>query len=290
MINKKLLVIFSIIFILILPLLLKSPAHALADHVVISEIQIEGATSKDEFVELYNPTDSVVDLTDWRLTRKTASGSESNLVSSLTGSISPHGYFLIANPEYDGTVVQDINYSAASNNIADDNSVVLYSDAGITVVDKVGMGSVVDFETSPTNSPVTDASIERKAFSSSTPESMEPGGADENSGNGEDTNNNSADFIERTSSDPQNTNSSPETPTIPSPTPNLSPSPTPEPTPTVSPTPTPTPEPTPTPSLNKKFIGAFIFPGRSKVCYLHYQPRYFGIFSAFFPKIVCEKI
>ena len=40
---------------------------ATASHVVISEIQIAGGNSNDEFVELYNPTNASVNLTGWRL-------------------------------------------------------------------------------------------------------------------------------------------------------------------------------------------------------------------------------
>ena len=46
-----------------------------ATHVVISEIQIEGGTADDEFVELYNPTGLAVDMEGWRLRRTSASGS-----------------------------------------------------------------------------------------------------------------------------------------------------------------------------------------------------------------------
>jgi len=45
---------------------------AAASHVVISQIQVAGTTnSNDEFVELYNPTDSSVDLTSWKLKKRT---------------------------------------------------------------------------------------------------------------------------------------------------------------------------------------------------------------------------
>jgi len=244
--------ISSIIFSLIVILLLKAKStYSFTNHIVISEVQVSGGVADDEFVELYNPTDSSVDLTDWRLTRKTSSGvSENNLVASISGSIPAHGYFLIAHPDYDGLVAEDQVYSATTSAVASNNTVILYSDAGVTVVDKVGMGSATDIETTATSSPNDNESIERKAYPSSTVDSMGSGGIDEEEGNGEDTNNNNADFVMRSISNPQNSNSATEMPTLPSPTPTLEPTPTPtlEPTPTESLTPTPTESLTPTPT------------------------------------------
>ena len=206
--KKQVILLFSSLFILLIVILLfkaKSTYSALATHVVISEIQVGGGVADDEFVELYNPTTSSVDLSGWRLTRKTAAGTtENNLVASLSGSIPAHGYFLVAHPDYDGAVAEDMVYSATSSAIAANNSVVLYSDAGVTVVDKVGMGTATDVETTATTSPDADTSIERKANSSSTSDSMGTSGVDETAGNGEDTDVNSSDFVGRTTSDPQN--------------------------------------------------------------------------------------
>jgi hypothetical protein len=221
---------------------------ATANHVVISEIQISGTVAGDEFVELYNPTSQTISMTGWRLTRKTASGAtQSNLVASMSGTIAPHGYILIANPSYDGSVLPDLLYSASTSAISADNTVLLYSDAGVTVVDKVAMGLATDKETNTTVNPGAEESIERK-----------PGESDSLAGNGEDTDDNSADFQLRTVSEPQNSSSAIEplfapTPTItttPSTTPIVTPSltPTTTPVPTSSPTPTPTEVLTPTPT------------------------------------------
>src|SRR3990167_11365760 len=66
-----------------------------ANHIVISEIQIEGSVADNEFVELYNPTGDPVDLTGWRLARRTASAitDTNNLVASMSGTIPAHGFF-----------------------------------------------------------------------------------------------------------------------------------------------------------------------------------------------------
>lgn len=221
---------------------------ATATHIVISEVQISGdgsAPSNDEFVELYNPTDSAVIMDGWRLRRKNSGGTEATLVNTLSGTIPAHGYFLVGHGTgYDGSAPLDAIYSAPSNALTNNYTVLLYSDAGLTLVDKVGFGNAVDFETSVFGSnPPANASIERK-----------PGASDPLAGNSEDTDNNASDFDLRTSSDPQNSSSPAEVPSAPSPTPTPSETPTPTPsvTPTLTPTPSPieTPTPTPTPTIS----------------------------------------
>lgn len=182
-----------------------------ADHVVISEIQTTGATAKDEFVELYNPSGAPVDMTGWRLSRRTARGTEYNLLTIFpTCTIPACGYFLITHPGV-YTNTRDATYSTLQY-IASDNTVILYSDPGFTVVDMVGMGSATFSETATITNPVAGGSIERKAHSTSTAETMGPGGADETRGNGYDSDDNSEDFVLRTASDPQSSSSPAEYP------------------------------------------------------------------------------
>ncbi len=290
-------------------------AHSAANHIVISEIQIGGTSSTDEFVELYNPTSNSVVMENWRLQRKTAGGSVNNLVLNLDGTIPAFGYFLVAHPNYQGNVTPDIQYSASSSAIADNNTVLLYSDAGITVVDKVGFGaSVGDFETATfAANPAENGSIERKALATSTAETMASGGQDENLGNGNDTDDNSADFVMREISDPQNSSmtenpnppTSTPTPTIePTATPTSTPSPTedPSPTPTEVPTSTPTPTatatpiptqvptmiPTPTTPTPFKVLGKFNLIDKQVVCGWTFKSARFGFLTMRVPKLVCN--
>jgi len=249
---------------------------ATSTHVVISEIQIAGVTASDEFVELYNPTSNDISLNGWRLTRKTDKGSESNLVSSLSGTIKAHGYFLITPQSgYTGSIAADETYSVAGSPIAANGTVLIYSDAGDTLIDKVGFGLAADKESMAISNPASSSSAERKAGVSSTFESMTTG-EDVALGNGEDTDSNLNDFVIRLVSQPQNSSSAIEmmpeitptptstvTPTVtpttiltptdtptptntPMPTTTLSPTPTETPSPPITPTPTNTPMPTPT--------------------------------------------
>lgn len=227
---------------------------AIATHIVISEVQIEGATSTDEFVELYNPTNSVINLNDWHLTRKTAAvDTEEQIVATLSGNINPKGFFLIAHNGYDGTTPEDATYSTDFN-ITDNNTVILKNGGG-QVIDLLGMGTASQNETATVLNPIDNRSVERKANADSTPTSMAPGGDDELNGNGEDTDSNSTDFVRHTSptlSSPQNSSSSVE-PVTASPAPSTEPTPTeiitPTPTDSEDPTPTVTQEPSPTDTI-----------------------------------------
>lgn len=305
-----------LILFLLLIIAYQSPQKALsaiAGHVVISEVQIAGDSANDEFVELYNPTDTAVDLTDWRLTRKTASGSQSTLVNSLSGSIAPHGFLLLAHPDYNDSVTADIIYSATSSGIANNNTVVLYSDAGVTVVDKVGMGTATDVETAATSVPTEGGSIERKATSNATNTSMQAGGSDETHGNSEDTDNNANDFVIQEVAHPQNSTSpteilsgpspditpapsitpTPEASATPTPSASANPTPTPSATPNASPLPTPTslpsaqPSPTATPLPSP--ITKTIFKGMYFTCSITYYPISSGWFTFKLPIFRCVR-
>jgi hypothetical protein len=210
------------------------------DHIVINEVQVGGTTADDEFVELYNSTGSDVSLLGWRLSTKSSAGtSTSNLVTTFPDvSIKSHGYLLIASPEYDDIPPKDLSYSTTAH-IGANNTVVLYSDAGSTVIDMVGMGTAAIKEEANAPLPVNNSSIERVSNL--------------------DTDNNASDFQIREISDPQNSSfieptSTPieETPTptpIPTATPTETPAPTSTITPTVSPTESPTSTVTPTPTI-----------------------------------------
>ena len=186
--------------------------------ILISEIQIIGATANDEFVELYNPNDFNVDLTGYKLKRATNTGNEELLVAAnhFNGkSIKSKGFFLLAHPDYTGSVIPDIQWPQ-SYKLAGNNSLILYNSEN-KIVDKVGWENAQVFETSPyPKNPGPNQSLERKAFASSTAESMTTG-KHKDQGNGYDSDNNSNDFILRQTSDPQDSQSPIEPPPAPLP-------------------------------------------------------------------------
>ncbi len=160
------------------------------NHVVISEVQVSGASPNDEFVELYNPTGNPVNLLGWRLSKKTSGGTLQTLVNSLSGTIQAYGFFLITPQSgYTGKIAADAVYSQTSTFIANDNTVLLYSDAGLTLVDKVGFGAALDYETAAyLENPSVNQSIKRTPV-------------------WQDTNDNKIDFQLNTTADPENSTS-----------------------------------------------------------------------------------
>lgn len=198
----------------------------IANHVVISEVYggggNSGATLKNDFVELYNPTSSSVNLNGWSVQYASATGS-SWQVTNLTGSIPANGFFLVQEalgaggtqnlPTPDAT--GSIAMSASNGKIALVNSSAALSGSAPTdgsIVDMVGFGTAGAFEGSgAAPAPGNTSSVERKAQSTSTAASL-GSGADVNLGNGFDSNDNANDFVAQTAINPQNTSSPAEIP------------------------------------------------------------------------------
>ncbi|MDP3985673.1 MAG: lamin tail domain-containing protein, partial [bacterium] len=192
--NKRVFVILT--SLLAISIVLPRPGHAApASHIVISEVKLAGATATDEFVELYNPTDAPINLEHYKLQKRTASGSASNLVSDFPAlTIAPHGFLLVAHPSgYADAVAPDLVYSTTAS-LANDNTVILFAPDG-TSIDTVGFGLASVAEGTSVPNPEASQSVERK-----------PGGA---LGSGEDTDINSDDFAVMLEPQPDNQGSAP---------------------------------------------------------------------------------
>lgn len=200
------------------PALAPTPAHAAADHVVISEFATRGpASATDEFVELYNPTDAAISIAGWKLQYKSATGTTWNDRAILPAgtTIAAHGYFLIVNQtSYAGSVAGD--YSSGlwtSGTGMADNGHERIVDASLVEVDMVGWGSTAIAPEGGVPAPnhgtsANNLSVERKAFAGSTADSLAAGGAHALLGNGQDTNVNGSDYVTQTHGrDPQNSGS-----------------------------------------------------------------------------------
>ncbi|WP_404369973.1 lamin tail domain-containing protein [Corallococcus coralloides] len=190
----------------------------LTNHVVISEVSGgngTGTAATDEFVELYNPTNSDVDLSNWQLSYKSATGTAwSGTVTIPAGKvIRAHGYFLLGGANYSGTgtLAKDLGYTfdASASTTAGGHVRIQQLVGGTYVdVDKLGWGAGNSPEgTAAPSHPAVGGSLERKAVASSTSTTMGTTGADALRGNGQDTDNNGQDFVTRAVREPQTSQS-----------------------------------------------------------------------------------
>jgi len=139
-----------------------SPRETTYPKIFISEIEIAGVSDeKEEFIELYNPSDEQVKLDDWYLQRKTASGNSWQTFASKNifegEEILPKSYFLIAREGY----YQNVADVVVDTSITDNNSFILKNPNG-DISDKVGLGSSPEFSGSPAPNPLGGQSIGRK--------------------------------------------------------------------------------------------------------------------------------
>ena len=170
--------------------------HPLASTtVLISEVQTAGTGDADrEFIELYNASDSSLNLSGYRLLYRAAAGvSDVTIRTFQAGDVIPaHGHFLLVHTGKDVGVTPDATFGTS---LGATGGGLAISTTG-TISDSVGWGSATNIfvETSAAPAPAADQSIERK-----------PGGA---AGNGQDTDNNANDFQILAVPTPQNTASS----------------------------------------------------------------------------------
>ncbi|OGX84617.1 lamin tail domain-containing protein [Hymenobacter glacialis] len=213
--------------VLLLALLKPAFSQAQAGSVVISEVYVSGAAGafKNDFVELYNKSNTSFLLTGYSVQYQGPTSSASYSPVPLTGTTIPaNGYLLVQfgqgvssgnslpAPDASGTtnLAQGGGKIALVNTIAALPGTATATDAGI--IDFVGYGSANKFEgTSAAPDLTTTTSIERKAVASSTSASMAIGGADAQRGNGFDSQENGQDFVVRSLPEPQNSASALET-------------------------------------------------------------------------------
>lgn len=195
--------VFNLIFLSLIFLFLflgwgEKARAGLADHVVISEIQITGGHGKatNDFIELYNPTNLTIDLSGWQIKKRIQSSFESSIkVFSKEKSIPPYGYFLWANSKNDFHLkIEADEWSTAT--LTENNSIALF-DNNKNLIDAVAWGfghenPFVETKPYPVN-PDSNQSLERKSVN--------------NQGNGEDSDDNSQDYLISNFPTPKNSQS-----------------------------------------------------------------------------------
>lgn len=212
---RKSFYISVIFFVLFSTLLTPTPALAqTANHLVISEIQTKGASADDEFIEIYNPTSSPINLSTLPLKLHiiNSSGTDQNRALTFVNTTIPaYGFFLIGpSIGYTGTTSLDATYSSSGTKLVDNGAVYISTSTAIDktgLLDLVGFGSAstINREGTAVSNPAASTSIERKATSTSTVQTMN--GSESSWGNSEDSGDNNSDFLSRSTPEPQNSSS-----------------------------------------------------------------------------------
>ena len=182
-----------------------APRQQVATNIVISEFRFRGPDGgNDEFIEIYNPTSSQVDISDWRIwgsNNSGGTGTSPRYIFPANTFLQSGQYYLITNNNatagYSGTVPGDDTYGTG---ITDDGGIALTLPDNTSIVDAVGLSSGSAYQEGATLASLgstsasnLDRGYERKA-----------GG---NVGSCFDSNDNVADFQIRTPSNPQNLSS-----------------------------------------------------------------------------------
>lgn len=188
----------------------------LTNHVVISEISGgngTGTAATDEFIELYNPTHSDVDIGGWLVQYKSATGTTYSATVTIPAGkvIKARGYFLLGGATFQGNgTTADVSYTfdmSASTTAGGHVRIGpgLTTNPADVAVDKLawGTGNSPEGAAAPSH-PAVGGSLERKAVSGSTSATMAATGTDASRGNGYDSNDNSKDFVTRAARQPQN--------------------------------------------------------------------------------------
>ncbi len=134
-------------------------------HIIISEIQIAGVTTSDEFIELYNPDSESKSLSGIRLCRQTSGTGISQIKSFSAGDVVPEkGYYLFAHT--DGIFAELADTNTKSSALSTDNAVALVrgsscTDKSAIILDSVawGGGSAFSDETPRVGNPPAGSAI-----------------------------------------------------------------------------------------------------------------------------------
>jgi hypothetical protein len=163
-----------VLFLLFFLFLLTGRAtQAVTWPILINQIMLgqnEGA--KNEFIELYNPNDTPINLGNYALKKKSSSGNEVSLITNkfFTGIISAKSYFLISSPEFGPQIKADLYYSN-SNSLSKNNTIILYNNDN-KISDKLGYGQVLDFYTQPAVLPENNQILKRVKTNLTSPNNL----------------------------------------------------------------------------------------------------------------------
>jgi len=154
-----------------------TPLPSVPTAIVVNELATGTvASASDEYIEMFNNSNTAVDLSDWTVVYRAAAGvSDTTLVTIPAGTtIQPGGFYLLGGAGYNGATVADQSFTSGLSAVG---GAVGIRNVGRTLVDSVGWGTATNalVEGTPAVAPPAGSGIDRQP-------------------DGFDTNNNSTDF------------------------------------------------------------------------------------------------
>jgi len=106
---------------------------------LIVEIQIAGEKADNDFIKIYNPGNNAIDISSYKLRKRTSTGSEASVRVFPSGSqIQAKGYFLWANSKEDFHLAIGADVWSAAT-LAKNNSIALFNTEGV-ILDSLTWG------------------------------------------------------------------------------------------------------------------------------------------------------
>lgn len=112
---------------------------ALTENLLIVEVQIAGEKADNDFIKIYNPSNYDLDITGYKLRKKSSTGNQSSIRVFPPGSkILARGYFLWANSKEDFHLTIGANVWSKTT-LAKNNSIALLNPEGL-IIDALAWG------------------------------------------------------------------------------------------------------------------------------------------------------
>ena len=159
-----------------------------------------GATLKNDFIELYNPTNAAISVTGWSVQYRSATSTAAAAVTNLSGSVPAKGYYLIQQAAGTGGTL-DLPTPDATGTTAMSGSAFTVLLVNSTVVQTPPAGAV----TSAAGGPIVDAlGVNSNTFEGATTSAIGNTTSAKRNATGSDTDNNNADFTTASAPEPVN--------------------------------------------------------------------------------------
>ncbi len=149
------------------------PSIAFSQNLIITEVQVRGESSGEAFIKIYNPSSTILDISGFKIRKRSSSGKEYSIrVFPKDSSIPAKGYFVWANSKNDYHLsIHASIWSTAT--ISSNNSIAIFDNDG-KVLDSLAWGTGSDqfqkgnpFDQNPGKSEIIKRKVENGVYENS---------------------------------------------------------------------------------------------------------------------------